>query len=72
MYHDEEIRLIAYRIWEEEGHPQGLDLEHWFKAEAIWEERQGQIEHLAEDVFSSSDLAAPRASGRRRKGGKYA
>jgi hypothetical protein len=36
MYHDEEIRLIAYRIWEEEGRPEGRDLEYWFKAEAIW------------------------------------
>jgi hypothetical protein len=73
MYHDEEIRLIAYRIWEGEGRPEGRDLEHWFKAEAIWQERQGQIEHLAEDVFSRVDLAAPKViSGRRQKGGKYA
>jgi hypothetical protein len=36
MYHDQEIRLIAYRIWEEEGRPEGRDLEYWFKAEAIW------------------------------------
>ena len=72
MYHDEEIRLIAYRIWEEEGCPEGRDLEHWFRAEAIWQERQGQIEHLAEDVFSRVDLAAPKVSGRRQKGGKYA
>ncbi len=33
MYHDEEVRLIAYCIWEE-GHPGRYDLEHWFKAEA--------------------------------------
>ena len=72
MYHDEEMRLIAYRIWEEEGRPEGRDLEHWFKAEAIWQERQGQIEHLAEDVFSRVDLAAPKISGRRQKGDKYA
>jgi hypothetical protein len=37
MHHDEEIRLVAHRIWEEEGRPEGRDLEHWFKAEAIWQ-----------------------------------
>lgn len=68
MYHDDEVRLIAYRIWEEEGQPDGRDLEHWLKAEAIWQERQAQIEHVAEDVFSRTDLAAPRVSVRRRKG----
>jgi len=50
MYNDEEIRLISYRIWEEEGRPDGRDLEHWFKAEAIWKEQQDLLEHVAEDV----------------------
>jgi len=50
MNHDEEVRLIAYRIWEEEGRPDGRDLEHWLKAEAIWQERQDLLEHVAEDV----------------------
>lgn len=39
---EEEIRLIAYQTWEEEGRPHGRDLDHWLKAEAIWQERQGQ------------------------------
>ena len=30
---DEQIRLIAYQIWEEEGRPQGKQLEHWTQAE---------------------------------------
>jgi hypothetical protein len=37
-----EIRLIAYNIWEEEGCLAGHDCEHWFRAEAIWEQRQRQ------------------------------
>lgn len=37
---DEEIRLIAYRLWQDEGCPHGRHLEHWAKAEAIWQERQ--------------------------------
>ena len=29
------IRKIAYEIWEEEGRPDGKDLDHWFRAEAV-------------------------------------
>lgn len=36
MDRDEEIRLIAYQIWEEEGCPHGQDCEHWVRAELIW------------------------------------
>jgi hypothetical protein len=39
MHHNEEIRLIAYRIWEEQGRQAGRDLEHWLKAEAMWQEQ---------------------------------
>ena len=39
MGREDEIRLIAYRIWEEESCPDGYDCEHWFRAEAIWEEQ---------------------------------
>jgi hypothetical protein len=38
MAREEEVRLIAYRLWEEEGCPNGRDCDHWLKAEAIWEE----------------------------------
>ncbi len=40
MGREDEIRLIAYSIWEEEGCPDGKDCEHWMRAEAIWEEDQ--------------------------------
>jgi hypothetical protein len=36
----DEIQLIAYTIWEQEGCIDGKDCEHWFRAEAIWEEQQ--------------------------------
>ena len=29
------IRVVAYRLWEEEGRPAGRDLEHWYRAEII-------------------------------------
>lgn len=40
MAREDEIRIIAYRIWEEEGCCDGHDCEHWLKAEVIWEEKQ--------------------------------
>jgi hypothetical protein len=40
MAKKDEIRLIAYNIWEQEGCINGKDCEHWFRAEAIWEEQE--------------------------------
>jgi hypothetical protein len=42
MGREDEIRLIAYRIWEEEGCINGHDCDHWFQAEMIWEQQQKQ------------------------------
>ena len=36
----EEIKLIAYRIWEQEGCQHGHDIEHWCRAELVWQEQQ--------------------------------
>lgn len=33
---DEEIRQLAYRLWQEAGCPEGNDVQHWLKAEVIW------------------------------------
>jgi hypothetical protein len=33
---DEQIRAIAYRIWEEQGRPHGRHFEHWLQAEMRW------------------------------------
>jgi hypothetical protein len=35
---DEEIRQLAYRLWQEAGCPNGCDVQHWLRAEAIWAE----------------------------------
>jgi hypothetical protein len=40
MAREDEIRLIAYTIWEEDNCVIGQDCEHWLKAELIWEQRQ--------------------------------
>ena len=58
---EEEIRLIAYRIWEEEGRPHGRDLEYWQKAEGIWEEQ-----HREEPRANRPEKRTPKAKGQRR------
>ncbi len=35
---DQEIRQLAYRIWQEEGCPIGSDERHWLKAQDIWQQ----------------------------------
>ncbi len=40
MGREDEIRFIAYTLWEEEGYPSGRDCDHWYRAEIIWEEKQ--------------------------------
>ncbi len=52
MAREDEIRVIAYSIWEEEGCPDGRDCEHWYRAEIVWENQQ-------------KEKAAPAASAKR-------
>jgi len=40
MGREDEIRIIAYSMWEQEGCRNGRDCEHWLKAEVIWEQSQ--------------------------------
>jgi hypothetical protein len=37
---EDEIRTIAYGIWEKENRPRGRALEEWLNAEVIWERKQ--------------------------------
>jgi hypothetical protein len=37
---DEEIRQLAYRIWQEAGCPEGNEVQNWLTAESIWLEQQ--------------------------------
>jgi hypothetical protein len=42
MDREDEIRLIAYQVWEGEGYVHGRQVEHWLRAESIWESRREQ------------------------------
>lgn len=36
MEREDEIRQMAYLLWEQEGRPEGHDFETWARAEAAW------------------------------------
>jgi hypothetical protein len=38
MNRDEEVRQVAYKLWQEEGCPDGYEVQHWLRAKMIWEE----------------------------------
>jgi hypothetical protein len=42
MGREDEIRVIAYTIWEEDGCCEGHDVEHWLMAETIWQGKQSK------------------------------
>jgi hypothetical protein len=38
----DKIRGLAYKIWEEEGRPQGMDVEHYLRAKAILDRQEAE------------------------------
>jgi hypothetical protein len=48
---EDEIRLIAYNIWKQEGCINGKDREHWFRAEAIWQGQQKFFVEMPQKPF---------------------
>jgi hypothetical protein len=49
---EQQIKKRAYAIWEEEGRPEGKDVEHYFRAKQILEERQAS--YLSEELTPSN------------------
>jgi hypothetical protein len=56
MGREEEIRSLAYIIWEQEGHLEGRDYEYWLRAETIWEEQNP--ESTSKSTSTKSKTAA--------------
>ncbi len=40
MVREEQIKELAYAIWEQEGRPEGKDMEHYYRAKQILEQRE--------------------------------
>ena len=61
MGKQDEIRLIAYDIWEQENCINGKDCEHWYQAEAIWERQQKPIP-VAVNTKNETNKFAPKTN----------
>ena len=61
MATEEQTKEMAYAIWEQEGRPEGKDVEHYFRAKQILEQQEPA--HVAEPPPSSptAELAVPTA-----------
>ncbi len=40
MATEEQLKELAYRLWEEDGRPEGRDQEHYFRARKILEDKE--------------------------------
>ncbi len=67
MGREDKIRLIAYSIWEQESCCDGRDVEHWLRAEAIWEEKQKQEELLSKEAKPGNATAQAKKTKAARK-----
>jgi len=59
MLTDEDIKKLAFAIWEEEGRPDGKDVEHYLRAKKILEEREAKRVVELAPVPQLVELAQP-------------
>jgi|WetSurMetagenome_2_1015567.scaffolds.fasta_scaffold896032_2 hypothetical protein len=67
MAKEDEIKLIAYSIWQQEGCLDGYDCDHWFKAEEIWEDQQKKRGNLTKKTDSRQAAQKPNKGASTRK-----
>src|SRR5262245_46990416 len=56
---NQEIRELAYRIWQEEGCPDGHAVDHWLKAQMIWEETYRKLKPFFLTAIFSEAKSVP-------------
>jgi len=61
MVTEEQIRELAYSIWEQEGRPEGKDQEHYFRAKQILKEQEAASSPAKESGPPASALQPPSA-----------
>ena len=73
MVTEEQIRDLAYAIWEQEGRPEGKDLEYYFRAKQMLEEQEAASSSTKEPVPPASALQPPSEPKKliERYGGKH-
>ncbi len=59
----EEMQIIAYHLWEEEGRPEGKDIDHWLRAEQIVRNRIGERSALKQQQTPAKPQTRQSTSG---------
>ena len=67
MHTEKQIKELAYTMWEQEGRPEGKDVEHYFAAEQILKERGAAQECTSQPEATPPALVACRRQSRGRK-----
>jgi hypothetical protein len=70
MVKEDEIKLIAYNIWQEEGCVEGHDCDHWYRAEVIWEQNQKPAAKIVKPETKQIASQSTKAGGARKKSRK--
>ncbi len=65
MGREDEVRLIAYNIWEEEGCVDGHDCDHWLRAELIWEQQKQKAGTKLSQEVSGKAKQTVKAKGKK-------
>jgi len=69
MVTEEQVKLLAYSEWEQEGRPEGKHLEHYYRAKQMLEEREDNLVPVTDPV-SPSSTSSRAASTTKARGGK--
>jgi hypothetical protein len=48
---EQEVRGIAYDLWQAAGQPAGQENDHWRRAEEIWADADGPAPRLSDEPF---------------------
>lgn len=53
MGREDEIRMIAFALWVQDGYNRASAVRHWLQAEAIWEQNQKALGRPAQPAEES-------------------
>jgi hypothetical protein len=66
MFTEDQTRELAYTLWEQEGRPTGKDLDNYFRARQILDERETASPSIREPLTPAAimqPLARPKPNG---------
>ena len=63
---EEQIRELAYQMWEQQGRPEGRDVEHYFAAKQMLEEQEAAQARASRPWATSPAPAASPSKTKRR------